>query len=723
MKKKLFDLTLYWDGIKQLRMIGIIFTVIMELEAILVPISNAIDLRQRMTGSSWDPTQNTPQTLGFIDVHPLIVLSYCLFIPLMMLYLFHFLNKRNSSDFYHAIPNTRLSLFFSFMAAVLTWAFFAILLSSASSLIGFWFLREYFSINLVNMGVMLFNTAAACLFVAGAIGIAMSITGTTLSNILVSLLIIFTPRLLLVVFTTTLTDLLPILSSSHWIPPLDPQYNVVTNLIFGAFSGTATESLTFFGGGVYTMIVGVLYISLAALLFRIRKSEKAGQAAVNRVLQTVFRLIASMLVCLFPAVSIVNSMLNPHQVHYESDLFSYFVLYLIAVLVYLLYELVTTRKWREILRSLPALPILVGLNLAFIFGIVGAYHSALSIRPQPEDIQSVSIVDSERNRSYQMNSHEYGYYSLAYFHMRTSDVRHTDKELIQVISDRLRLTCDAIENQRINYYSYGDSDFQWQQVIIRMPGRTIHRNILLDTASLERIASRLSESAAYRDAYLNLPEAESNMVNIGNLTAKQSQEVYRTMRREVAQLDFETWYTYLNNSQGYNSVDFQALDTTMNLSGSYGTKQYSLTIPVPAFLEETCRQYMRYCNEKASAQLVKALAGEYDDPTTAAYSKGGFSLYGYNLDLEDAQGAPTTVSYNASFVELDPDIHRFMEELSAAAAAQGDAAIDLKAPFYRINIEIATYSDIGGFHTDSSTLYVNASPELPPELLVTNNTW
>ena len=719
MKKKLFDPALYWEGIKQLRMIGIIFTVIMELEAVLVPIWNAIELRQRMTGGNWDPVQNTPQTLGFIDVHPLIILSYCLFIPLMMLYLFHFLNRRNSSDFYHAIPNTRLSLFFSFMAAVLTWAFFAIVLSSVSSLIGFWFLREYFSINLVNTGVMLFNTAAACLFVAGAIGIAMSITGTTLSNILVSLLIIFTPRLLLVVFTTTLTNLLPILSSSHWIPPLDPQYNVVTNLIFGVFSGTATESLTFLGGGVYTMIVGFLYIGLAALLFRVRKSEKAGQAAVNRVLQTVFRLIASMLVCLFPAVSIVNSMLNPHQVHYESDLFSYFVLYLIAVLVYLLYELVTTRKWREILRSLPALPILAGLNFVFIFGIVGAYHSALSMRPQPEDIQSVSIVDSEISRSYQMNDYQYGYYSLAYFHMRTSDVRHTDKELIQVISDRLRLTCDAIEQNQINYY-YNDSGYQWQQVIIRMPGRTIHRNILLDSSSLERIASRLSESASYRDAYLNLPEADNSMVNIGSLTLKQSQEVYRTMRREVAQLDFETWYTYLNNPQSYDSVNFRALDTAMNLSGSYGTKQYRLSIPVPAFLEETCRQYMRYCNETASVQLAKALDGEYDDRDEFRYSNN-FSLYGYNL--KDAQGGPATVNYDASFADLEVNIRQFLEELSAAASTQTNSIIDLKAPMYRLNINIAAKTGNGGFQSDSYTLYVNMLSETAPDFLLKNDTW
>ena len=116
MKKRFFDVGLYLDGLRQLKIVGVMLFVILELEAILIPLGQYIAILQRL---EYSPSAvYNMGVVNFLQMHPLLVLTFTVFAPVMMLYLFSFLNKRNSSDFYHSLPNPRLSLFFSFFAAV-----------------------------------------------------------------------------------------------------------------------------------------------------------------------------------------------------------------------------------------------------------------------------------------------------------------------------------------------------------------------------------------------------------------------------------------------------------------------------------------------------------------------------------------------------------------------------------------------------------------------------
>lgn len=47
MKKRFFDVGLYLDGLRQLRIIGVMMFVILELEAILMPLGQYINILQR----------------------------------------------------------------------------------------------------------------------------------------------------------------------------------------------------------------------------------------------------------------------------------------------------------------------------------------------------------------------------------------------------------------------------------------------------------------------------------------------------------------------------------------------------------------------------------------------------------------------------------------------------------------------------------------------------
>ena len=134
MKKRFFDVGLYLDGLRQLRIIGVMMFVILELEAILMPLGQYINILQRQ--GNGDLFYAGIGVVNFSGMHPLLLLSFTVFAPVMVLYLFSFLNKRSSSDFYHALPNTRVSLFFSFFAAVITWVTAACVISSMTSVAG-----------------------------------------------------------------------------------------------------------------------------------------------------------------------------------------------------------------------------------------------------------------------------------------------------------------------------------------------------------------------------------------------------------------------------------------------------------------------------------------------------------------------------------------------------------------------------------------------------------
>ena len=111
MKKTWFDGRLYREGLRQLRVVGTLFLVLMTLAAVLVPVGQAID------AAAWQAAQMeageipNPESLTLLSAHPLLTLGFPVVAPVLSLYLFHFLDRREACDFYHAIPQTRGCLY------------------------------------------------------------------------------------------------------------------------------------------------------------------------------------------------------------------------------------------------------------------------------------------------------------------------------------------------------------------------------------------------------------------------------------------------------------------------------------------------------------------------------------------------------------------------------------------------------------------------------------
>ena len=197
--KKPFSVGLYIEGLRQLRIVGILGAILLFCSSAITVVDNALSTQRQM--ELYQDSSIVLANLSALEVAPLLLLLFSVFAPVMTLWLFHFMNKRNSSDFLFAIPQTRMALYCSYTSSIVTWL--AIL--ALSGLIGVLIPAAIFSTYINIPYHALFLLTLSCflysLQVMAAILVAMSITGTMFSNIILSGLILFAPRLLIFMLT------------------------------------------------------------------------------------------------------------------------------------------------------------------------------------------------------------------------------------------------------------------------------------------------------------------------------------------------------------------------------------------------------------------------------------------------------------------------------------------------------------------------------------------
>ena len=544
-KNKWFHRGLYWEGIRQLRLTGVLMFVIFMIEAILVPVGYVVSSLSEASSRH----QLYVHHVTGLSAHPIIVLAFVAAAPIMTFCLFGFMNKRNTSDFYHALPHTRTCMYISFMAAIGTWLAAIIVGSTAISMLTILIFHRFLILNVSSMLMLALNCLIASLLVCCVISVAMSITGTYFNNILLSGIILFLPRLLIALVCGIMADVLPILMENHIIPLMGSDYNIVTGsvfgtigLLFGGFYESSSPDMILTSGkaAIYTFCLAAIYFSIGCVLFRKRPSEAAASAAPNRVLQTIYRVTVTMAYC-----SLVTCVLfdNIIQGHMDSmDIFVYIVFYIIAVLLYFIYELMTTKKWKNLLRAIPGLGIVLVLNGVLLGGLFGIYYTQLDFTPSAEEIKSISVLSETKSREI---------YDLAsYFEQRIGTVKINDSETIRVISDALQKNVQNIRNKKKPYGQLENKNNTKELTCkIQTKFGARYRCVYIWEDDLQNIVEMLRKNENVRQIYMNLPEyREQDIILFGNtsLSRKQAKEIYDIMRYEVAVSDFALWYNHVN---------------------------------------------------------------------------------------------------------------------------------------------------------------------------------
>lgn len=271
--KKPFSVGLYIEGLRQLRIVGILGAILLFCSSAIITISNALFTQRQMElyQDSYCPCQ-----FECIEVAPLLLLLFSIFAPVMTLWLFHFMNKRNSSDFLFAIPQTRMALYCSYTSSIVTWL--AIL--ALSGLIGVLIPAAIFSTYINIPYHALFLLTLSCflysLQVMAAILVAMSITGTMFSNIILSGLILFAPRLLIFMLTGIWKNIPFIYASSDHFSLLNDSINPISGCVLYPLCGISDTYQLFSSAApmIYSVCLSAIYLLLAAFLFQKRKVKQ-----------------------------------------------------------------------------------------------------------------------------------------------------------------------------------------------------------------------------------------------------------------------------------------------------------------------------------------------------------------------------------------------------------------------------------------------------------------
>ena len=629
-KKMTFSLKMLWEGFRQCKMIGIFAAVIIVLGAVLAPVAQVIG----MSGSPY----HTKIVYEAWSANP-VMLLVLVAAPLMTLILFHFLDSRAASDLYHALPHKRITLYLSYAGAVLTWVVLLLVLGTLASLITCSFTHNYIALlkdSLLPFAVSLF--CISFLMISGIL-VSMSITGTVFTNILFSGILLFLPRFCAYALQKSVQNALPFLSETSGTG----FFRNANNLLFSGVGGAlgliedgsfSVESILSPGWQplLYTFLLGAVYFLIAAFLFNRRRSEAAGQSAPSRLLQHIYRIVVTMTICIF-IVCILYMDLVDHTAH--DNWFMYLILYLAAALVYFAYELITTRKWHNLLTALPGLGIVALLNVGILLGLHMVQNHIVAQRPAMQEIESVSFCNTDGNE-YVPSSSYLSYQD--YVNLECRDIEITDPTAITLVSYYLdenlktweesasayeKKYCTSVSD---TYEAYAESDesaltnrndvYYAYNVIIRTKDKTLNRLIYVPAAETEKLLSALQSNQAYVDAWRNPPEEIDGTATLSDhtgvyyLSADQAEELLQSDREELQTVDFERLYQQVQNG---------AVDDTWVSAISYSFRKngklYTLDCPIyEGMTPKTAKKFyeMIYEAQKDDAAFLRQLTENSD---------------------------------------------------------------------------------------------------------------
>lgn len=638
-KKTYFSLRLLWEGFQQCKMIGIFSAVIVVLGAILEPVAQAISL-----GGSPYYTKVVYEAWG-INVTLLVVL---LAAPLMTLMLFHFLDNRAASDLYHALPHKRITLYLSYAGAVLLWVVLLLVLGTLTSVITCGFTHKY--ITLLTDSLLPFAASLFCmsfLLVAGML-VSMSVTGTVFTNVLFAGILLFLPRLCVLGLQSSMANALPFLSDSAGTGFFRNANNLLfsgVNVAFNMSENDGTSIETVFSPSwqayLYTFLLGLLYFVIAAFLFRRRRSEAAGQSAPSRLLQHIYRIVVTMVICIFIVCAMFSEMTNGTL---RDEWFVFLVLYLVAALVYFAYELITTKKWRNLLTALPGLGIVALLNVGILLGMHAVEKHIVAQRPAMQEIESVSFCSTD-GTDYISGSSYLNYRD--YINLMSRDIAITDPTAVTLVSyylDENLKTWEEGGNDAYQSKYYTEGDYSSYHVIVRTKDQTLRRLIYVPVSETEKLLNALQTNADYVDAWRNPPQELESTATFGDqmgayyLSAEQAEELLQTYREELQSADFETLYQTVQNGTT-DDTWVSDIDYTFRKNG----RSYTLDCAIYQNLTpETTKKFyeMLYAAQKDDLALLSELTKSEKNVSVNmnVYSGSSDSAYsGYYAYASDCQ--------------------------------------------------------------------------------------
>lgn len=685
-----FNKRLYRDALRQLRVLGWVYGIIAAVISVSPVFIRYFSYRASITSFVSQGAYLTPSTITSLTPM-LLVFMFVGGITLVMK-AFSFLQSRAASDCWHSLPGTRVSTAVSLMAAVLTWIYAVI----AATVLVTWgaYALTGLPLNESYIAYLLLANAAGATLVAAAALMAVSVTGTAFSGFVVTGLIVYLPRFMLLLYARAVAAAAPIAYVSDMGLLGNPAFHLPSALTFAFLNQGVGVDLTdmglsdvllFRGGIAYTAALAAVMLALGVLLYRARRSETAGRSAPNRILQHIYRCSLTLPVLLLGALLIISGTMTFELL---------ITLLIVSLILYFCYELITTRRLRNLLTAAPLY--LATAAVAAVFGVAARMSgdAILHTLPAAGDIAAVQIgVTVER-----------GYPS--YNQLLTGDIRYTDPEVKDILTEGLGKTIEFIDG---GYWTgYGG---EWGNYRLHLTdGSSFTRRIILTAEQMARLMQIQLSMDAYRNSYRVLPPDKAiQTLSATWLEEEAAARVWQRFRQEAEGLS-DGHFSQVASTGLYMPGAFAAAGPAdeiekqqalaqrvqgygvLTVIGNVGIRnfqsQYSLTNLTPEATTLYIAEYNRQFRESLRAQLQAI--GSYQPP--AGEDSGdrysiGIHLYGADGTGEDGQ--PMDVYYYAEYYSYydSPTLNAGeMERLLSLLAQSLDADALVGQPYMEVTV-------------------------------------
>jgi ABC-2 type transport system permease protein len=604
----------------------------------------------------------------------------------MAMHGFGFLARRGSSDFYHSLPVTRTCMFFSMAAASLTWIYITI----AGTLIAVWLGYTITGMPFVPVYLLyalgFYITGTTLVFAAASI--AVSITGTRFSNLILTGLVLFLPRFISLMIAVGTLNVASVVPASELGVFLNGSYNLVTGLVFSVFIGESVgmgpgEMFYNTSGMIYTIALALIELAIAWLLFRRRRSETAEYSAPSRPLQVCYSCALAMPFFLMLAVLSAMSQASTNVCA---------ILIVLGISAFFIYQLISSRSVKLTFKSLPW--VFVPAALSAILAVYA--HSAgtvmLNTVPDSTDIAGVTFTTADNY-----------YGQMTYNDLFTREVEFTGADVVNLAAGQLK---DTVETYSEGYMSrsYVRNSVGVYKIIFRLKtGATLVRNVWLDDRAYTQLQTIMAANQQYEDAAYKLPEVgEVYFANLYPLSNQQAMELFKILRDELSALSYDQRAKVLSSGGGYPTAVAQAGDGeatvepiytfgVVSVNGSVGTKLYSTGYLITPLTPKAASYYMS-CYNAHGAEDFETAKADFQEQKAAMAESGQVNL---SVNIAGADG--TMVNYNIYYYEGTSQIPQGLTRQAIIDVAdmllKGETCADVSQPYYTFTL----YGDMTGF--------------------------
>ncbi len=622
--KKIFSVNMFWQTFKQLKVVGILSMAVTLFFVVFPQINDALYYLKhiKLYGEEQMDASAKMVYASNIDV---LSITFILFTPILVLYVWNFLNKKNSSDFYHSLPYKRECLYFSKIAAVFAWQVIIHVVTYLCLIITFAVFKDCFIVEMWMVFRVFLSIFIANLLCGSAISLACALTGNVFSNICLSGLIIFLPRFLCIMIEAFATMKVPTVSDYQVFPLINDAHNIVAGYILRAFVQIDYNSLMFSVSSlVYTLILAFIYMGLGLLVFKFRKSEAAQKSALNKKLQMAISMTLGFVICF---ISVIFTFAEDEG---DRDYIMLVVFFLVAAFVIIVYELATGKKNHLLQRSVPS--ILMAYVLSLIFGVlVGTVvDGMLEYAPKAQSIDYIKINGMSDNQASM-----YGYRAADYFDSIIEGIQIKDKQSCEIVAKAIADNNSIIKNNKQYYKEFNSDNYVKMDIFVKDGLIGANRKVYIKSEDINVIATAAGKEEKYRERIKSLPIAEEAAIiwDSAYMDVKNSRRIYNIYKEEYYNMDYEK---ILNHMVTPNPLIQMSL--TFNSKG----KTYEAQLPITSETPKAAQSYVEYTNEmciqKNSSEMnqVKEILEKLSAGHSVSLSKHeGLSIDIVNASIED----------------------------------------------------------------------------------------